>query len=158
MQRLSSIFQHRACGSGEVLAVMRVFGENKSEVKDNGHKGGHKVLREEADLLLSEKLPFQANTKVMIVNLSYEVNKYQREIDNQWETHAQESGKMFPRRHVSASKYAKQSSELQTTQLLEKEKLVSDFQQQRGALREISLGGEKQYRELQTIQEELKKV
>ena len=61
---------------------MRVFGENKSEVKDNGHKGGHKVLREEAGLLLSERLPFQANTKVMIVNLSYKVKKYQMEINN----------------------------------------------------------------------------
>ena len=41
-----------------------------------------KVLREEAGLLLSERLPFQANTKVMIVNLSYKVKKYQMEINN----------------------------------------------------------------------------
>ena len=39
MQRLSGIFQHRACGNQEVLAVMRVFGENKAEVKDSQHKG-----------------------------------------------------------------------------------------------------------------------
>lgn len=42
-----------------------------------------KVLREEACLLLSKKLPFQVNTEVMIVNLSYKVKKYQREINNQ---------------------------------------------------------------------------
>ena len=41
---------------------------------------------------------------------------------------------------------------------MEKEKLVSDFQQQREAVKDISLGGEKAYRELQTIQEELKKA
>ena len=41
---------------------------------------------------------------------------------------------------------------------MEKEKLVSDFQQQREAVKDISLGREKAYRELQTIQEELKKA
>lgn len=117
-----------------------------------------KVLREEAGLLLNEKLLFQINTEVMIVNLSYKVKKYQREINNQWEKYPQESDEMFPRRQESASKHAKQTSELQTTQLSEKENLVSDFQQQQEAARDISLGGEKEHRELQTIQEELKKV
>ena len=42
--------------------------------------------------------------------------------------------------------------------LLEKEKLVSDFQQWWEAVRDIPLGREKEYRELQTMQEELKKA
>ena len=41
---------------------------------------------------------------------------------------------------------------------LKKEKLVCDFQQQCRTVRDISLGGEKAYRELQTTQEELKKA
>ena len=42
--------------------------------------------------------------------------------------------------------------------LLEKEKLVSDFQQWWEAVRDIPLGREKEYRELQTMQEELEKA
>ena len=41
-----------------------------------------KVLRQEASLLLNEKLPFQANTKVMIVHLANKAKKYQREMEN----------------------------------------------------------------------------
>ena len=116
-----------------------------------------KVVMEEAGLLLNEKLPFQANTEVMIVNLTNKAKKYQREIENQWDKHGQERGEMLPATQESVSKYAKQTSDLQTTQLLEKEKLVSNFQQQREAVRDISLGREEEYRELHTIQEELKK-
>ena len=65
---------------------------------------------------------------------------------------------MLPRRQESASKYAKRTSELQTAQCLKKGKLVSNLQQQWGAVRDISLGREKEYRELQTMQEELKKA
>ncbi|KAF6078470.1 hypothetical protein HJG60_009266 [Phyllostomus discolor] len=65
---------------------------------------------------------------------------------------------MLPTRQESASKYAKQTSELQTTQILEKEKLVSNFQQQREAVRDISLGREEEYREPHTVQEELKEA
>ena len=53
-----------------------------------------KVVMEEAGLLLNEKLPFQANTEVMIVNLTNTATKYQREIENQWDKHGQERGEM----------------------------------------------------------------
>ena len=39
------------------------------------------IVMEEAGLLLSEKLPFQANTKVMIANVSNKAKKYQREME-----------------------------------------------------------------------------
>ena len=39
------------------------------------------IVMEEAGLVLSEKLPFQANTKVMIANFSNKAKKYQREME-----------------------------------------------------------------------------
>ena len=53
-------------------------------------------VMEKAGLLLNEKLLFQANPKVTIANLTNDAKKYQREIKNQWDKYAQESGEMLP--------------------------------------------------------------
>ena len=53
-------------------------------------------VMEKAGLLLNEKLLFQANPKVTIANLTNDAKKYRREIKNQWDKYAQESGEMLP--------------------------------------------------------------
>ena len=120
-----------------------------------------KLVMEEMELLLNEKLPVQAETKVMLVNLTIRAEEYIREIENECISDAQESGESPQTRLESefASQYAKQTSELKTPLLLESSRL--DLEQQLEAGRDISLVKEKQLRELQelqALQEELKKA
>lgn len=117
-----------------------------------------KMVMEEAALLLNEKLPVQAGTTVMLANLTNKAKEYRKEIENQWHNYAQESGEILPTKQELASKYAKQSSELKTTQLLGKEKLEYNLKHQLEAVRDMSKVREKQQKELQTLQEKLKKA
>lgn len=116
-----------------------------------------KVVLEETRLLLDEKCQVQADTKFMLDHLTNKTEEYRREINKLWDDYAQESGEIQRRRQELASKYATQTSELQK-QLLEKEKKEFDLKQQLRAMRDISLIKEKQDRELETLQEELKKA
>ena len=50
-----------------------------------------KLVMEEMELLLNEKLPVQAETKVMLVNLTIKAEEYIREIENECISDAQES-------------------------------------------------------------------
>nr|KAF6479349.1 hypothetical protein HJG59_002204 [Molossus molossus] len=113
-----------------------------------------KVVLEETELLLNEKLPVQAETKVMLANLADKTRVYRREVETQWSIYAQGDDETLQPRQEFASNYAKQTSELPTTQPSEKAKLESEWEVVRG----VSLVREKQYRELQTLQEELKKA
>lgn len=117
-----------------------------------------KMVMEEAAFLLNEKLPVQAGTTVMLANLTKKAKEYRKEIENQWHNYAQESGEILPTKQELASKYAKQTSELKTTQLLGKEKLEYNLKQQLEAMRDMSQVREKQQKELQTLQEKLKKA
>ncbi|XP_036105684.1 coiled-coil domain-containing protein 121-like [Molossus molossus] len=116
-----------------------------------------KAVLEQTRLLLDEKFHVQADTKFMLDHLTNKTEEYRREINKLWDNYAQESGEIQRRRQELASKYAKQTSEFQK-QLLEKEKKEFDLKQQLRAMRDISLVKEKQDREMQTLQEELKKA
>ncbi|XP_036988384.2 coiled-coil domain-containing protein 121 [Artibeus jamaicensis] len=115
-----------------------------------------RTVLEETRQLLREKFHVEADTKFMLDHLTNKTEEYRREMSKLWDKYAQESGEIQQRREESASKYAKQTSELQK-QLLEKEKKEFDLKRQLRAVRDISLVKEKQDREIQMLQEELKK-
>lgn len=114
------------------------------------------VVLEETRQLLREKFHVEADTKFMLDHLTNKTEEYRREMSKLWDKYAQDSEEVQQRREDLASKYAKQTSELQR-QLLEKEKKESDLKRQLRAVRDISLVKEKQDREIQMLQEELKK-
>lgn len=115
-----------------------------------------KVVRKETEMLLNEKLPIQAETKVMLANLNYKTREYRREIENQWNNFAQESGETQQPGQELASQQPKPTPELQTAPLSEQGELAPLLKQQLEASKEMSKIREKQYKELQTLQEELK--
>ncbi|XP_035870395.1 coiled-coil domain-containing protein 121 [Phyllostomus discolor] len=120
-----------------------------------------KLVMKEMELLLNEKLPVQAETKVMLVNLTMKAEEYIRDIEDECNSDAQESGEVpqTRRESESATQYAKKTSELKTPLLSENGRL--DLEQQLEAGRDISLVKEKQLRELQelqALQEVLKKA
>ncbi|XP_066132889.1 coiled-coil domain-containing protein 121-like [Saccopteryx bilineata] len=117
-----------------------------------------KVVREEAELLLNEQLPVQAEIKVTLANLVDTTKESRREIERQWDSCAQAGAETLQRGQESASKSARQPSEPRATQLLAKEKLDSDPKQQSEAARDSSpvVEEETDYRELQTVQEALR--
>ena len=115
-----------------------------------------KVVLEETRQLLREKVHVEADTKFMLDHLSNKTEEYRREMNKLWDKYAQERGEIQQRREELASQYAKQTSELQK-QLLQKEKKEFDLKRQLRAVRDISLVKEKQDREIQMLQEELKK-
>ncbi|XP_016059291.1 PREDICTED: coiled-coil domain-containing protein 121 [Miniopterus natalensis] len=116
-----------------------------------------KEVLEETRLLLNEKFHVQADTKFMLDHLTNKTEEYRKEINKLWDNYAQESGEIQRRRQELASKYAKQTLEFQK-QILEKEKKEFDLKHQLRAMKDISLVKEKQDREMQTLQEELKKA
>lgn len=99
----------------------------------------------------------QANPKFVLESLSNRSKEHTRENENQGNSSAQERGEILRTRQELAFQYGRQTSELKT-QLSEEEKMDSDWKQQLQAARDISLGKEKQYREMQTLREELKKA
>lgn len=99
----------------------------------------------------------QANPKFMLESLSNRSKEHTRENENQGNSSAQERGEILRTRQELAFQYGRQTSGLKT-QLSEEEKMESDSKQQLQAARDISLGKEKQYREMQTLREELKKA
>lgn len=117
-----------------------------------------KMVTEEAAFLLNEKLPVQADTTVMLANLTNTAKEYRKEIENQWHNYAQASGEISPMKQESASKHAKQISELKTTHPLGKESLEYSLKQKLEAVRNMSQLREKQHKELQTLQEKLRKA
>ncbi|XP_066199807.1 coiled-coil domain-containing protein 121-like [Saccopteryx leptura] len=118
-----------------------------------------KVVREEAELLLNEQLPVQAEIKVTLANLVDTTKESRREIERQWDSYAQAGAETLQRGQESASKSARQPSEPRATQLLAKEKLDSDPKQQSEAARDSSpVKEDTDYRELQTVQEALRRA
>ncbi|XP_036913265.1 coiled-coil domain-containing protein 121 [Sturnira hondurensis] len=115
-----------------------------------------RIVLEETRQLLREKFHVEADTKFMLDHLTNKTEEYRREMNKLWDKYAQESGEIQQRREELASKYAKQTSEVRK-QLLEKEKKEFDLKRQLRAVRDISLVKEKQDREIQMLQEELKK-
>ncbi|KAF6084282.1 hypothetical protein HJG60_008559 [Phyllostomus discolor] len=114
------------------------------------------VVLEETRQLLREKLHVEADTKFMLDHLTNKTEEYRREMSKLWDKYARESEDLQQRREDLASKYARLTSELQR-QLFEKEKKEFDLKRQLRAVRDIALVKEKQDREIQTLQEELKK-
>lgn len=121
-----------------------------------------KLVMKEMELLLNEKLPVQAETKVMLVNLTMQAEEYMRDIEDEClSDDAQESAEIPQTRAEAelASQYAKKTSELKTSLLVENSGL--DLERQLEAGRDFSLVKEKQLRELQelqALQEVLKKA
>ncbi|KAF6320918.1 coiled-coil domain containing 121 [Rhinolophus ferrumequinum] len=114
-------------------------------------------LMKETWQLLSEKLHVQAENKFFLEYLTNKTERYRRQFEKLWNSYLQRSGETEQRRQESASKYAKQTSEL-NTELLQKGKIQSDLNQQLQALRDVSLLKEKQERAMQTLEEEKRKV
>lgn len=132
------------------------------------------VVRKETEMLLNEKLPIQAATKVMLANLNYKTKEYRREIESLWSNFAQESGGETQTQtqtqpqppppqpppplqaQESASQHAEPAAELPLAAPSEQGRLGPLLKQQLEASREMSMIREKQYRELQALQEELK--
>nr|KAF6346805.1 hypothetical protein mPipKuh1_010589 [Pipistrellus kuhlii] len=110
-----------------------------------------KVVRKETERLLNEKLPIQAEIKVMLANLNYKTREYRRDIENQWNSCVQESGGTQPPGQELASQQTKQPPDLQKAG-----RLGPLLRQQLEASREMTKIRETQTKELQALQEELK--
>nr|KAF6347979.1 coiled-coil domain containing 121 [Myotis myotis] len=117
-----------------------------------------KMVQKETEMLLNEKLPIQAETRVMLANLAYKTKEYGRDIENQWNSYAQESGETQQPGQELASHHTESAPELPTAQGAEQGKLEPLLKQQWQASKEMAMIREKQYKELQTLQEELKQA
>lgn len=117
-----------------------------------------KVVQKETEMLLNEKLPIQAETQVMLANMSYKTKEYRRDIENQWSNYAQESSKTQLPGPESATQPTESTPAPHPAQPTEQEKLEPLLRKQWEASREMTLIREKQYKELQALQEELKQA
>ncbi|KAM5254106.1 coiled-coil domain-containing protein 121 isoform 1-T1 [Hipposideros larvatus] len=114
-------------------------------------------LMKETWQLLTEKLQVQDENKFFLEYLTNETEKYRGQFEKLWNNYLQRSGAIERRRQESASKHAKQTSELKT-EVLQKEKIQSDLKQQLQVLRDVSLLKEKQEQAIQALEEEKKQV
>lgn len=114
-------------------------------------------LMKETWQLLTEKLQVRDENKFFLEYLTHKTEKYRSQFEKLWNNYLQKSGETERRRQESASKHAKQTSELKT-ELLQKEKIQINLKQQLQALRDVSLLKEKQERAIQALEEEKKQV
>ncbi|XP_008070955.2 coiled-coil domain-containing protein 121 [Carlito syrichta] len=114
-------------------------------------------LLEEYRQLRVEKSAVQAENKFFLEYLNNKTEECRKQPEKLWNNYLQKSGEIERRRQESASIFAKQTSMLRT-ELLQKEKIQFNLKHQLQAVRDISLIKEKQEMEIQTLQEEKKKV
>uniref|UniRef100_A0A8C3WWD5 DUF4515 domain-containing protein n=1 Tax=Catagonus wagneri TaxID=51154 RepID=A0A8C3WWD5_9CETA len=107
--------------------------------------------------LLAEKVHVKEENQFFLEYLTKQTEESKRRIEKLWNDYLQQSGEIEQKRQELASKYAKRNSELKT-ELLQKEKILSNLNQQLEAMRDVSIVKEKQEREIQMLEQEIKKT
>ncbi|XP_057598477.1 coiled-coil domain-containing protein 121 isoform X2 [Hippopotamus amphibius kiboko] len=114
-------------------------------------------LVEETRQLLAEKERVEEENQFFLEYLTKQTEESRQRTEKMWNYCLQQSGEIEQRRKELTSKYAKKNSALKT-ELLQKEKILSDLNKQLEAMRDISIVKEKQEKEIQTLQQEIRKT
>ena len=107
--------------------------------------------------LLAEKAHVKKENQFFLEYLTKQTEECKQRIEKLWNDYLHQSREIEQKRQELASKYAKKKSELKT-ELLQKEKILSNLNQQLEAMRDISIVKENQEREIRTLQQEIKKT
>ncbi|KAM9053391.1 coiled-coil domain-containing protein 121 [Megaptera novaeangliae] len=114
-------------------------------------------LVEESRQLLAENVRVEEENQFFREYLTKQTEESRQRTEKLWNYYLQQSGQIEQRRQELTSKYAGKNSALKT-ELLQKEKILSNLNKQLEAMRDVSIVKEKQEREIQTLQQEIKKT
>ena len=114
-------------------------------------------LVEESRQLLAENVRVEEENQFFREYLTKQTEESRQRTEKLWNYYLQQSGQIEQRRQELTSKYAEKNSALKT-ELLQKEKILSNLNKQLEAMRDVSIVKEKQEREIQTLQQEIKKT
>ncbi|NIG59153.1 coiled-coil domain-containing protein [Pontoporia blainvillei] len=114
-------------------------------------------LVEETRQLLAENVRVEEENQFFLEYLTKQTKESRQRTETLWNYYLQQSGQIEQRRQELTSKYAEKNSAL-NTELLQKEKILSNLNKQLEAMRDVSIVKEKQEREIQTLQQEIKKT
>ncbi|XP_059973909.1 coiled-coil domain-containing protein 121 [Mesoplodon densirostris] len=114
-------------------------------------------LAEETRQLLGKNVRVEEENQFFLEYLTKQTKESRQRTEKLWNYYSQQSGQIEQRRRELTSKHAGKNSALKT-ELLQKEKIVCNLNKQLEAMRDVSIVKEKQEREIQTLQQEIKKT
>eukprot|EP00070_Physeter_catodon_P010294 XP_007122575.1 coiled-coil domain-containing protein 121 isoform X1 [Physeter catodon] len=114
-------------------------------------------LVEESRQLLAENVRVEEENQFFLEYLTKQTEESRQRTEKLWNYCLQQSGQIKQRRQELTSKYAEKNTALKT-ELLQKEKILCNLNKQLEAMRDVSIVKEKQEKEIQALQQEIKKT
>ncbi|XP_006880753.1 PREDICTED: LOW QUALITY PROTEIN: coiled-coil domain-containing protein 121 [Elephantulus edwardii] len=155
---IDSLFKHETLKKDEMKfkkMAMKEIMELSKKIKQAQIQ--QEQLQKDNRQLYAEKILVQAEDKLIMEYLTNKTEEYKKQPKKLWNDYVQKCEEIEPWRQETASRYAKKTSVLKA-EILKKEKTHALLKEQLRALEDILLLKEKQKIEIQTLEEEKRKI